>query len=260
MKKVVLFSAAVLIAIVLCACADVTVSYRLSGDNTVNVDYRLVLSPSGENAADQNVTTYIDAIKNYWEQLGFLADYTAENDVYTLSGNKTVTSDSRGGAAAQLSSILTDENSLFYDAVFTYTPSYFEDNYSFTAKVSLENIIRKSEDRTIPAAEVQSFLTGAKSGKYRLSLSLPGEVISTNADERDGQNCTWILKYGEAKEIEITTKQAFAENAVHYAGLNETKSRDDMMFTICGAAAGGIAVIIITIVLVRRTLKVKSRR
>jgi hypothetical protein len=156
-----------------------------------------------------------------------------------------------------LSSVLTDENSLFYDAQFTYTPSYFEDNYSFTAKISLENIIRKSEDRTIPAAEVNSLLASAAAGKYKLCISLPGEVTETNADERNGQECTWVLKYGETREISIASKHVFEENVSHYASLNETQSRDNMLFLICGVAAAVLILLIIIVALVRRSRRSK---
>lgn len=253
MKKRFAISALILLLVfVLCSCAKVEASYTLSDDNTTSVDYTIALSPSGED-----VSAYIDAITAYWEQMGFTAGSSDENGVYTITGNKTTGGDSRSAAAAQLSTILTDENSLFYDAEFTYTPSYFEDNYSFTAKVSLEDIIRKSEDRSIPAAEVQSLISSAKAGEYRLSISLPGEVTATNADEQSAQACTWLLKYGEAREIEIASKREFAENAEHYASLNETKDRDDMLFTICGAAAGVLVLIIIIAVLVRRSSRSK---
>jgi hypothetical protein len=238
---------ALLLVLLLCSCADVSVSYGLSDDNTVSIGYTLVLKPSGEDAG-----AYIDAITGYWESMGFSVSSANDNGSYTINGDKTLSGDSRSAAAAKLSSVLTDEDSLFYDAAFKYLPSYFEDNYSFSAKISLENIIRKSEDRPIPAAEVQSLLASAKAGEYRLSISLPGEVVDTNSDERDGQACVWLLKYGETKEISISSKKAFEENAAHYASLNETQSRDDMLFTICGIAAGALVLFIIIAVLVRR--------
>ncbi len=250
-KKILLSLVALMLVLALCSCADAAVSYQLKNDNTISVDYRLEIS-SGED-----VSAYTDAIADYWKLMGFTVSSTEENGTVALSGSKALKSDSRSAAAAQLSSMLTDEKSIFHDAEFKYTPSYFEDDYSFTAKVSLENIIRKSEDRSIPAAEVQTLTASASEGKYRLSISLPGEVTETNADERDGQTCIWLLKYGETKEIGIASKQVFEENAAHYAKLNETKSRDDMLVKICGAAAGLIALTILIAVLERRARRSK---
>jgi hypothetical protein len=250
-KRIVLSLAVILLAFSLCSCASVTVCYQLTNDNTVSVDYKLSL-PSGEDAS-----TYIDAISSYWKQMGFTASSVDENGTYTLTGNKKLGSDSRSTAAAKLSSILTDDNSFFYDAEFKYTPSYFEDSYSFTAKMSLEDIIRKSEDRSIPAAEVQTLIASAKEGTYRLSITLPGEVTETNADEQDGQTCIWLIKYGETKEISIASKQVFKDNLSHYAALNETEKRDDMFFMICGIAAGLLVLIIVIAVLARRARRSK---
>lgn len=251
-KKFVLSIAIAALALLLCSCADVSVSYQLSNDNKVAVDYKLVLSSSGED-----VGSYIDAITNYWQQMGFSAGYSSDNDTYTITGNKIIEKESRAGAAAALSSVLTDENSLFYDADFVYTPSYFEDNYSFTAKISLEDIIRKSEDRTIPTAEVRALLASAASGEYKLSISLPGEVTDTNADEQTAQACTWLLKYGETREINIASKQMFEENAAHYADLSATQSRDNLLFVICGIAAAVLVLMIIIAAVVRRTRRSK---
>lgn len=251
-KRLTLSLAIAMLALLLCSCADVTVTYQLSNDNTVTVDYKLVLSSSGED-----VGTYIDTITGYWQQKGFSADYSNDNDTYTLSGNKAIQKESRSSAAAELSSILTEDDSLFYDASFIYTPSYFEDNYKFTAKISLEDIIRKSEDRTIPTAEVKALIASAASGEYKLSISLPGEITQTNADERNGQTCIWILKYGETREISISSKQVFEENVNHYASLNATQNRDNMLFMICGIAAGTLVLIIIIAVLVRKARRSK---
>jgi hypothetical protein len=253
-KKWVLSLAALLLALTLCSCADAAVSYQLNNDNTISVDYSLQIS------SVEDVSAYTDAIADYWQHMGFTASSTEDDGTVVLSGSKTLECDSRSAAAAQFSSMLTDEKSIFHDAEFKYTPSYFEDNYSFTAKVSLEDIIRKSEDRSIPAAEVQTLTASAGKGEYRLSISLPGEITNTNADEQGGQTCTWLLKFGETKEIAVASKQVFEENAEHYAKLHEIKSRDDMLFMICGVAAGLIVLIILIALLVRRARRVKSRR
>ena len=246
MKKLTIFLLICASIALLSSCAGAAVSYRLSDDNTVIVDYEITLSSGEENAA-----SYVSGISRYWHDMGFDANDTEDNGTHTITGTKTLKSDSRGAAAAALSSILTDDKSLFYDAVFTYAPSYFEDNYSFSASISLIDIIRKSEENTIPSGEVDSLIESAGQGIYKLKMTLPGEITHTNADTQNGQECEWILKYAEERRIELSTKKAFEENVAHYANLTETQSRDDTFFTAFAIAAGALLLLILITVIVR---------
>lgn len=237
----------IILSLSLSACADVDISYRLSDDNSLNINYSLSLSSVGED-----ISGNISLIKAYWADMGFSVDDSENNGVFSLNGNKAISCDSQGSAALELSSILTDKDSLFSDVAFTYTPSYFEDDYDLSANISLKDIVRKSKESNIPSAEIESFLKDAENGKYTLSITLPGKVLKTNADTQDGQTCTWLLKYGEARKLELKTKRVFDENAAHYASLNETQSNDNLLFIISCAAAGLLLFLIIIVLSVRR--------
>lgn len=238
----------IILLMLLSACADASVSYILSDDNSVNIDYSLTLTPSGKD-----VSTYISLIKQYWNDNGFTTDKSEKDGVYIVKGSKSTSLNSRSEAAAEFSSAFTDKDSLFYNVSFIYTPSYFEDNYKLTASISLLDIIRKNEGNRIPEAEVKSFLKSAEDGTYKLSIALPGEVQQTNADEQNGQVCTWLLKYGDERDINITTKKTFDDNISQYASLNETKRTDNQLFLICCAAAAVSLAVIIIVIITRRS-------
>jgi hypothetical protein len=100
---------------------------------------------------------------------------------------------------------------------------------------------------------VDSLIASAEQGEYKLKIALPGEVTQTNADEKNGQECEWLLKYGEERRIELSTKKAFDENAAHYAKLIEVQDRDETLFTACAVAAGALLLLILIAVIVRRS-------
>lgn len=253
MKKCSILFILILLLIVLASCTDVTVSYRLSDDNTVRIDYALEIS-----AIEENVSSYVSSITRYWSDMGFEAQSAEKSGVHNLSGTKAVECDSRSSAAAQLSSMLTEDGSLFHDAAFTYTPSYFEDNYSFTASVSLKDIIRKNEEHTIPAGEVEALINSANEGEYKLSISLPGEIVDTNADSSDGSVGEWTLKYGEERRIELSAKKVFDENVSHYEKLKETQSKDETLLLACVAASAALLLLIIITLIVRRSRRQRA--
>lgn len=243
----------VVVVISLSACADAAVSFNLADDNSLNIIYSLKVT------TEEDISRSISLIKAYWTDMGFLVDDSKDNGVYTLNGDKSVNFESRGSAVKEFSSILTDKNSLFSDVRFTYTPSYFEDLYDFSANISLKDIIRKSEESNIPAAEIESFISGAENSVYRLSITLPGKVQETNADEQNGQTCTWLLKYGEEREIKLSTKRVFEDHVSNYENLTETQERDNLLFIISGGAAGFLFLITIIIVAVRSARTKRSR-
>lgn len=244
----------IILVLSLSACANVDISYRLSDDNSLNIEYSLSLAPQGND-----ISANISLIKAYWADMGFSIDDSENNGVFSLNGNKAISCDSQDSAARELSSILTDKESLFSDVMFIYTPSYFEDDYDLSAKISLKDIVRKSKESNIPSAEIESFLKEAQSGKYTLSITLPGEVLETNADAQNGQTCTWLLKFGETRDLQLKTKRVFDENVTHYTSLNETKSKDNLFFIISCASAGLLLILIIT-TSVRKARAKKSAR
>jgi hypothetical protein len=222
----------IILTLALSACADTSVSYRLSGDNSVTIDYRMEISPDGKD-----ISSYTSMITYYWEALGFTTDMAESDDTTTLTGTKTVACKDMSEAASSLGAILTDEDSLFYDVDFQYTPSYFQDDFSLKANVTLENLLRQNNSGGLPAGEAQALLNQAADAKYTLSLELPGKIVSTNADSQNGQVCIWNLAYGKVTRIELATTNVFSENIQNYQALQDTRSRNILYVAIFGGAA-----------------------
>ncbi len=227
----------ILSALLFSACADTTVAYRLSDDNCVSVDYQMVITPEGKDISD-----YTDRIIQYWNNLGFETDTTSDEGTTMLTGTKTVECVDTEEAAEMLADLFTKESSFFYGVEFRYTPSYFQDDFSLKASVSLENLLRQNESGGMPAAAAQSLLDKAAEGTYTLSIALPGEVVSTNADSQENGVCTWNLAYGEVTDIELSTTNEFSENTKHYEQLKAAQSRG-MILAIALGVAGTAALI-----------------
>ena len=113
-----------LLLLLLSACANTAVSYRLSEDNNVSIDYRVEIMPDGET-----ISNYTSKIINYWNNMDFQTNTTESDDTTTLTGTKTTGYNNMEEAAQALSEIFAAEDSLFYDVEFQYTPSYFQDRF-----------------------------------------------------------------------------------------------------------------------------------
>jgi hypothetical protein len=244
----------IIVIILLSACANIEISYSLTDDDSLNINYSVSLS------SDKDISANMSSIKAYWTEMGFSVNDSKNNVAFILNGDKTVDCDSRGSAVRELSSLFTDKDSLFYNVRFIYTPSYREDIYDLSASISLKDIVRKSGDVNIPFAEIESFLKDAENGKYTLSITLPGEVQETNADERNGQTCIWLLKYGETRNLKLSSKHVFEDKVSHYTSLTETQSRDNLFFMIGCFSAGFLILLIIIIAVVRRAKSNKPAR
>jgi len=241
----------VVLILILSACADTSVSYRLTDDSNVTIDYRMEISPEGKD-----ISSYTSMIMVYWDALGFATDTVESGDTTTLTGTRTVACEDMNEATATLAAMLTTEDSLFYDVSFSYTPSYFQDDFSLEANVTLENLLRQNNSGGLPAGVAQDLLDQASAATYTLSLELPGKVVSTNADSQDGQVCIWNLAYGEVTHIELTTTNVFSENVENYQTLQDTRSRDIMYLAIFG----GAAVVLLIIALLVFFLRVRRKR
>ena len=237
--------------LLLSACAVAQVSYRLGDDFSVTVDYSVELHPD-----DTDAVQYTNAITQYWAEMGFSTTFDEEDGVFMLTGTKHDAYDSPADAAEAFSALLTDENSLFQNAEFTYTPSYENNLYSLTASVSLEDIIRQSDVQNIPEGEIDTIENSAEEGTYTLCIALPGEVVSTNAESEENGVCTWTLAYGEVTQVSIETSKVNSENLEQYAALQEQQRRDTQLLIISGAA---VAIILIALVIVTIVRKRKNR-
>lgn len=241
--------------LVLTSCTNVDVAYRLLDDHTVSLDYSLEIP-----ADDENLKGYINTISDYWESMEFAVETDILDDAYRLSGEKSISSDTKELAAEEFSSLLTQEDSLFYDVDFSYQPSFEADEYSLSASISLENIIRQQEIQNIPAEEITILRNNAQNGEYKLSFSLPGEIISTNANEQDGQVCTWNLNFDEVTHISMQTKKTNDENIEYYAKLKDDYDNDVMLFTIFGVVGVALFLALILALIIRLIHKKRSSK
>jgi hypothetical protein len=234
--------------LLLSACAVAQVSYRLADDYTVNIDYMIELDP-GNTGAGQ----YTGAIMQYWTEMGFTPKLDQQSDMLTLTGTKQDKYDSAAAAADAFSALLMDDNSLFQDAKFTYTPSYEYDHYSLTATVSLQDIIRQNGVQSIPEGEIEELEGEAADGTYTLSIALPGEMVSTNAQNTQDGVYTWTLAYDEVTQISLETSRLNRENMDQYADLQAQQQRDKGLLWICaGAGVVLIAALVIATILRNR--------
>ncbi|MDD5018499.1 MAG: hypothetical protein PHO15_10430 [Eubacteriales bacterium] len=243
----------ILALFILTSCTDASVSYSLKDNNSIKIVYSITTS-----AADEKISDYADDTAAYWEEMGFSTDTSEDDDQYTISGQKTIRKNSMNQASSKFSSILTDDESLFDNVTFEYTPSYFEDNFSLTASVSLKDLFYEKTNQDIPVAELENLLDSAKDGLYTLSIELPGDVVETNADTQRDQVCTWLIRYGETTQIALKTKNVFDENIANYAGLTETQNNDNLLFIIGCIVTGTLLAAVIIIVFIRKARNQKS--
>ena len=235
----------------LSACGVAQVAYRLGDDSTVSVMCLIEL-----NSGDTDTTQYTDAIMQYWTDMGFTPGLGQQGDVLTVTGTKKESYDSAAAAADAFSVLLTDDDSLFQNVKFTYTPSYDYDKYSLSATVSLQDIIRQNEVQNIPEGEIDQLEGDAADGTYMLSIALPGEIVSTNADSTQDGICIWTLAFGEVTNISVETSKLNQENIDQYAALQKQQQRDNMLLWIC-CAAGGVLIVALMIVTILRNRKNK---
>jgi hypothetical protein len=249
MRKMLLLIPVLLL--LLSACAVAQVSYRLSDDFSVTVDYSVELQPGNTDAVQ-----YTNAITQYWIEMGFATTFDEEGGVFKLTGTKQNSYDSPAAAAEAFSALLTSDNSLLQDARFIYTPSFEYDQYSLTASVALTDIIRQSDVQNIPEGEIESLEESAGQGTYALRIALPGDIVSTNAESREDGVCTWTLTYGGVTQISIETSKANTENLERYEALQGQQKRDEQLLMIC---TGAILVILVALVIVTIVRKRKDR-
>ncbi len=256
MKKKLLIIMWAIMTLLLSACAVAQVSYSLGDDFTVTVDYKAELHPGDEDAVQ-----YTNAITRYWDEMGFSTAFDETDGVFTLTGTKRTAYESPEEAFNAFSALLKDDNSIFQDVQITYAPSFEYDHYSLNASVSLQDIIRQSVVQNIPEGEIDTLEGSAANGAYTLCVSLPGEVVSTNADAQQDGLCTWTLPYGEVTRIFVETQKKNSENLDRYAALQQQKREDEkMLLIVIGALALIIgALIAVTIVRKRKNRPLKVR-
>lgn len=243
------------IVLLLASCASAELSYELSEQNTVELNYKVEL-----NSGDQDLNGYVQTITSYWNNLDFETQTQSEEGLVRITGTRTIKSDTKNLAAENFVSILGGEDSFFENIQFKYIPSYEVDEYDLKAIVDLRDVIRQSEVQNIPDDELSMLISGAKDGNYTLSISLPGEVVSTNADSTDNGICTWQLHYGESTEIKLHNSLRNDENISVYTGLKHDLNQSNTLFLICCIIACVCVLAFIVYFAVRRYIHVRASK
>ncbi len=253
MKKLIIILC-ILLSLFLAACADVDISYRLSNENVSTIDYSIEIAPG-----EENVQGYVNSITEYWQSMDFTTTVGQEGEIHTIKGSKSTDSDNKESAAADFCELITSEDSVFTNANFEYLPSFEKDEYSLEAAISLENIIRQNEIQNIPEEEIEFLQKNAKAGSYKISISLPGDIIATNAHEKNENICTWNLQFDEVTKISLKTQKINNENIEYLAQLKKDYDNDVMIFTILGVVGIALILAILLALIIRYTNKKKSK-
>lgn len=243
-KTILLFLTAIII--LLASCTDAHVYYRL-GRGEITAEYTLKLSSS-----DLAARTYSDHINEYWEKLGFTSEVEIYGDTITIIGEKTENYSDERTAAEIFSNHLSSNESILDDVTFQYTPSFEYDDYYLSATLSLEDVIRQYELQDIPENDLVQLLSNAQDGEYSLTISLPGKVIETNADENSEMGSTWEMAYGEERQIVLKTRDENTAEVNEHNELVKNQKVFSMLFKILGVAAGFILLLIIVLLIVRK--------
>lgn len=250
MKKTILVLIFFALTVLSTACASVSISYLLNEDNVVGVSYIIDLEESEEEAI-----YYLNQIKEYWDEQGFEA--SIDSDELSVSGEKYNQYSTAAQAAASFADIVTSDNVMFYDVLFEYSPSFEYDIYSFSAKISLKEIVRQSQPQDIPSDVISFVRNNAAQGMYTVSVKLPGTVTSSNANSIEDNICTWVLNYGEESELQIKTEKINTDNLAYRASLENRINNNQILLVIC-IAAGVVFLFAVAIAIIVRRARIKN--
>lgn len=245
MKKIYFVLLLAIMIVISSACASADIKYTLTEDNKTSVQYRVSFEKS-----DLDVLPYLSEIGSYWEDQGMTIN--VDEAANTVTGEKTLENESVKEAAKTFGDIFSSTDSIFSNVSFTYTPSLRVDDYNFTADVALVDIIRQQQAQNIPSDQIEKIKDTASQGIYRISLSLPGEVLETNADSREGNVCTWTLEYGEVKTLSLHTQKQNTDAVQNYNKLSSIVADNTMLLIVLSSATGVCALIIVLSIVVRR--------
>lgn len=246
MKKTALILFSLITLILLTACVDAEVSYSLDENFDTSTQMTVVLKQN-----DLKSRSYTDDILGYWNELGFDANSDEESDRITLNTQNQQNYKDMPSAAGEFAKLLTLPGSIFSDAHFEYVPSFERDEFKLSASVDLQDVIRQNELQDIPQNDIDELLAQAKEGSYKLSVSLPGQVMHTNADEQDSNVCTWNLEYGKKTQVSLETRLTNRAAIDEYNELKQQRSSNSMLFRTAVTAAGFLLLLIIVFALVR---------
>lgn len=233
-----------LITLMLSGCVNARIEYHLFADHTVTAAYAVTIASD-----DGRTIQYANTINDYWRSMDFESGVDTAKGQTVIVGEKTRQSNTGKEAAEAFAALLTGEDSLFDDVTFEYQPDYMNDTFLLNAAVSLEDVIRQSKAQNIPVDELEQMVGKADSGTYTLMVSMPGEVLETNADEKDEIGCTWHLKYGKTTNVRLITRLTNEQNIGELDTLEkETKDLGKWLRISVIAAAVLAAALLITLI------------
>lgn len=247
MKKISLGLLLILIVLAVSACAKAQIVYTLSDENATAVRYALAFED-----ADQDVAPYLTEIGSYWAQED-MAIYV-DKEQSTVTGEKTAEYATVREAAQGFATLLTSGDSPLSHVTFSYTPSLEKDDYSLTADVSLQDVMRQNEAQSIPPEQVAELEEAARQGVYLISVAMPGDAVETNADSDDGGLYTWRLEYGKTTKIMLHTQKENKQAVQSYNKLVGIMDDNNMLIMLCAIAAGFCVLMIVLSTVVRRML------
>lgn len=258
MKKLFILIALMLVAALFVGCTKVSMEYKLDLDNTLEINYTLEIDKTIEEFEDASYYALKNAVTAQLELQGLEVTVEENTDVLSISGTLEKVHDSRKEAYESLDEILKSEYSPFVSTGFEYASSFFEDEYSFEAKVTLVDLIRRSDPQVMPKDMQDVLIKYANESEFSLIISLPGEAVDTNADSVESRDNittnTWNLKYGDEKEIILNSIIVNQENVEYHEDLTDSTNQIWRILLYC---AGGVVVVLIVFLIIFFVLRSK---
>ncbi len=254
MKKICLLLVCFAAAAIFCACADIKAEYSIGNENTVTAVYTINIDRTKINDDYADIDSYVNDISVYWKRQQMDVDITRGNNKILIKGIKIYNAQSRQEAFDKLKETLCGEYSPFDKADFEFAGSYFKSKYYINGVISLKDVIRKDEKKTIPKDLLVKVLNAAESCTYSIKITLPGDIQNTNSgkkETRDGlSSCRWSLKYGETKDITLRTLYNDIDNVKNYERLKNEENLYNMIF-YAGIGLGAASFITAVVIVIR---------
>jgi len=258
MRKSLILIICAIILFAATACAKIEAEYMIGNDNKVTVNYRLQADRSKLAGKDEYLNAGLNDTQKYWEEQGMAVTREQDDKTVTLNGKKEIQAQNPKEAFEKLKEILTGEFSPFKTLDFQYAESYLNNKYALSGSVSLEDIIRKGEGKSIPDDMVLQLKDAAASSVYSITITLPGIIKSVNSEKESQKDSlsssTWHVQYGETKELKIHTQYEKTFNKQNYDALNNEKNTYELVVFLCIGAGALIlvAILVILIIMIRK--------
>ena len=258
MKKTLILLALLIIAALFAGCATVSMEYAIDNDDNLKIAYSVSINKTDTDFEELNYYYNLKkAIKEQWEKQGLTVEIDDNDEELLITGVLEQAYDSRQEAFEGLDTILKSEYSPFTSAGFEYSSSYFEDEYNLMAKISLKDLIRRSDAQVIPSDMQDTLMKYANESQFFLTISLPGEAVETNASSQEYDNDittnTWELKYGDEKDILLNSVLVNEENVEYHKSLTDSTNQALLITIICGGTAVLLLAVFLIIFFIKRS-------